>query len=176
MSTEPSTHDTVVFAAPTKSEFIPITPPHHRCMRYIVGNHDRAADATRVALARFTRDITGDTKLTAAVYGGSTRAWDLDPNSGRLALSLRFPNYTSVPDPDNPFAPTHNSWAIEFHGGPAHGEQRAIKQGHHTDTMPTSRLGISTGTAGEEPTTITYRLTCFNLATRRWVYTTEETS
>lgn len=170
------TTTTVVLAAPTKSEFIPITPLNYQGMRYIVGDHYPAAAAARTALDRFTRDITGDTKLTAAVYGGSTRAWDLDPKSGRLALSLRFPNYTSVPGNDNPFAPIHNSWSVEFHGGPAHGEKRIVEQRYDEDTTPAPIIDISTNTLGEEPTTITYRLTCFNLATRRWVYTTEETS
>ena len=165
----------VVLAPDTKNEFIPITPLHHRDMRYIAIARHPAADVARKALDRFTRDITGDPKLTAAVYGGSARAWDLDPNSGRLALSLRFPHYTNRSDPDNPFAPTRNSWAIEFQGGPAHGEKRIVEQRYDEDTTPAPIIDISASTVGEEPTTrLSYELTAFNLRARRWVYTTKD--
>ena len=165
---------TVVLAPATKSEFIPITPLHHRGMRYIVGDRHPAADDARTALDRFTRDITGDTKLTAAVLGGSACTWDLDPATGCLALSLRFPNYTNSTDSDNPFAPTRNSWAIEFRGGPAHGEKRIVEQRYDEDTKPDPIIDFSVMTVGEEPTRISYELTAFNLRARRWVYTTKD--
>lgn len=131
------------------------------------------------ALRMFAGELT--TKLGGAfaeetintILSSSENKWTANFETGHRTLTLRFPHYTPTPKHANAFAPRNNTWHVEFANGPAAGEERNIAIINDGERQPAPVIEVRSEVMGE--TRCTYQLTGFNLATRRWIYTTEET-